>query len=98
MNDRTTEDIVRLMQIDGEDFLFFKAFPINVALIRGTTADPDGNITTERESLAPRIWRWQSPHVIPEASSLRRWSALRPKARSTLATSKFPAFWSIASC
>ena len=52
MNDRTTEDIVRLMPIDGEDFLFFKAFPINVALIRGTTADPDGNITTERESLA----------------------------------------------
>ncbi|HSH08639.1 MAG TPA: CoA-transferase [Burkholderiales bacterium] len=52
MNARTTEDIVRLMQIDGEDVLFFKAFPINVALIRGTTADPDGNITTERESLA----------------------------------------------
>src|SRR5258706_1959338 len=52
MNERTTEDIVRLMAIDGEDFLFYKAFPINVALIRGTTADPDGNITTERESLA----------------------------------------------
>ena len=52
MNARTTEDIVRLMPIDGEDFLFFKAFPINVAFIRGTTADPDGNITTERESLA----------------------------------------------
>ena len=52
MNERTTDDIVRLMSIDGEDFLFFKAFPINVALIRGTTADPDGNLTTERESLA----------------------------------------------
>ena len=52
MNERTTDDIVRLMSIDGEDFLFFKAFPIHVALIRGTTADPDGNLTTERESLA----------------------------------------------
>src|SRR5262245_508331 len=52
MNERTTQDIVQLLQIDGEDVLFFKAFPINVALIRGTTADPDGNITTERESLA----------------------------------------------
>ena len=52
MNERTTEDIVQLVAIDGEDVLFFKAFPINVALIRGTTADPDGNLTTERESLA----------------------------------------------
>ena len=52
MNARTTEDIVRVMQVDGEDFLFYQAFPIHVALIRGTTADPDGNITTERESLA----------------------------------------------
>jgi propionate CoA-transferase len=52
MNAKTTEDIVRLMEIDGEEYLFYKSFPIQVALIRGTTADPDGNITTERESLA----------------------------------------------
>jgi len=52
MNERTTEELVRLIHIDGEDVLFFQAFPIHVALIRGTTADPDGNITTERESLA----------------------------------------------
>lgn len=51
MNAMTTEDIVRLINIDGEEFLFFKAFPIQVALIRGTTADPDGNITAEREAL-----------------------------------------------
>lgn len=51
MNAMTTEEIVRLIEIDGEEFLFFKSFPIKVALIRGTTADPDGNITAERESL-----------------------------------------------
>jgi propionate CoA-transferase len=51
MNAMTTEDIVRLIEIDSEEFLFFKAFPIKVALIRGTTADPDGNITAEREAL-----------------------------------------------
>ena len=52
MNSATQEEIVRLMEIDGEEFLFFKAMPIQVALIRGSTADPDGNITVEREALA----------------------------------------------
>ena len=51
MNAMTTEDIVRLIEIDGQEFLFFKSFPIKVALIRGTTADPDGNLTAEREAL-----------------------------------------------
>ena len=51
INQRTTEDLVRLMPIDGEDYLFYKAFPIDVALIRATTADTEGNLTMEREAL-----------------------------------------------
>ncbi len=51
LNDKTTKEVVRLMEIDGEEYLFYKAFPINVGIIRGTTADPDGNITMEREAL-----------------------------------------------
>ena len=51
INPRTTEDLVRVIDIDGEEWLFYKPFPVNVAFIRGTTADPSGNITMEREAL-----------------------------------------------
>jgi propionate CoA-transferase len=51
LNEKTTADVVRRMEIDGEEFLFYKAFPINVGIIRGTTADPDGNVTMEKEAL-----------------------------------------------
>ena len=51
VNESTTEDLVSLMQIGDEEYLFYRTFPINVGIFRGTTADPDGNITMEREAL-----------------------------------------------
>ena len=39
------------MEIDGQEWLFYQAIPVDVAIIRGTTADPDGNISMEREAL-----------------------------------------------
>ncbi|MCB2022661.1 MAG: acyl CoA:acetate/3-ketoacid CoA transferase [Burkholderiaceae bacterium] len=51
VNAVTTEELVRLMEIDGEEVLFYKAFPVHVGIIRATTADADGNLTMEREAL-----------------------------------------------
>ncbi|HEU4439443.1 MAG TPA: CoA-transferase, partial [Methylomirabilota bacterium] len=51
MNAVTREDLVTVMTIAGEEYLFYRGLPINVAFIRGTTADPDGNISMEREAL-----------------------------------------------
>ena len=51
LNARTTEDYVFLTEIDGQEYLRYKTFPINVAFLRGTTADSAGNITMENEAL-----------------------------------------------
>jgi propionate CoA-transferase len=51
VNAAALEDLVFLQNIDGDESLYFKGFPIDVAIIRGTSADIEGNISLEKESL-----------------------------------------------
>jgi propionate CoA-transferase len=51
INEKTREDIVELIQIHGKDYLLYKSLPINVALLRGTSADTFGNTSYEKEAL-----------------------------------------------
>ena len=55
VNTATTEDMVELISFDGREFLAYKTTPINVAFLRGTTADMDGNITMEKEPLVLEV-------------------------------------------
>ena len=52
LNSVSHEEYVRLMEIDGKEYLFYKAFPIDVAIVRGTSADENGNISIEREAIS----------------------------------------------
>ncbi|XKE44860.1 acyl CoA:acetate/3-ketoacid CoA transferase [Halomonas organivorans] len=51
LNEATTEQRVEVVTLGGEELLFYKAQPLQVALLRGTTADTLGNVTMEREAL-----------------------------------------------
>lgn len=50
-NQRSREELVELMHIDGNEILRYKPFQVNTAIIRGTYADMRGNISPEEEAI-----------------------------------------------
>ncbi|MCW5964450.1 MAG: hypothetical protein KIT83_10465 [Bryobacterales bacterium] len=50
-NERSREEVVELLQIDGKDVLRYKPFAVNVGIIRGTYADTNGNLSPEEEAI-----------------------------------------------
>lgn len=49
---REGEDLVEYIpDFDGEEYLYYKSPGMNVALLRGTSADEHGNISCEREAI-----------------------------------------------
>ncbi len=45
------EDLVELVQFRGEEWLFYKPYRVDIAFLRGTTADEDGNVSMEQEAV-----------------------------------------------
>ncbi|WP_075983292.1 acyl CoA:acetate/3-ketoacid CoA transferase [Bacillus massilinigeriensis] len=85
MSPSTKEDIVKVIQIEGEDWLLYKSFPINIGLIRGTVADENGNLTLEREGLHMEVLpiaqavRNSGGIVIAQVESVAQAGSLNPK-------------------
>jgi len=49
MNRRTTEEIVQVVDFDGQEWLYLRSLHPDVALIRATSADERGNLSFEQE-------------------------------------------------
>jgi acyl CoA:acetate/3-ketoacid CoA transferase len=50
-NQRSREELVELLHIDGKEVLRYKPFRVDVAIVRGTYADTRGNISPEEEAV-----------------------------------------------
>lgn len=80
-----TEDLVEVLELDGKEWLFFKAFPINVAVIRGSAIDEDGNLTMDSEAIRGEMLsmamaaRNSGGTVIAQAKHLAQRGTLRPR-------------------
>lgn len=85
MNDAAKDTLVELIELAGEEWLFYRAFPINVVFLRGTTADTDGNVTVERESLIledltlAMAAKNSGGYVICQVERIAESGSLRPK-------------------
>lgn len=79
------EDLIEVVELGGKEWLFYKPFKVDMAFLRGTTADEDGNITMEREAVFGEMLSMaQAAHnaggvVIVQVSRLALKRSLAPK-------------------
>jgi len=55
LNPKTTEALIERVELGGRTWLWYKAFPVHVGLIRATAADPSGNLGLHREALIGEV-------------------------------------------
>ena len=109
MNKRSEEPLVDLIDFQGREMLLYKSFPINVCIVRGTTADEDGNISVEQEGLdlhllsAAQATYNSGGIVIAQVKRIARKGTLNPRlvrvpAHMVTAVVVDPAQWQTVEC
>lgn len=85
LNERTTEELVGRVELAGEELLLYKTFPVDIAFLRGTTADEFGNVTMEKEAItmetlaAAQAVRNSGGTVIVQVERLAAGGTLNPR-------------------
>jgi len=51
LNDISKKELVKICEIEGKEYLLYYTPKIDIAFIKGTTVDPNGNISFEKEYL-----------------------------------------------
>lgn len=49
LNEKTKEDLIEIINLNGREYLFYHSFPINIALIRASIADEEGYLSIQNE-------------------------------------------------
>jgi propionate CoA-transferase len=79
------EELVEVVNLAGQEWLFYKPYQVDVAFLRGTTADEAGNITMEQEAVFGEMLSMaQATHrcggvVIVQVAHLAQNGTLAPK-------------------
>jgi len=82
---RATEDLIEVIQLRGEEYLFYRPYALNIAFIRGSAIDEAGNLSMEHEAVTlemlsiAQATRRQGGLVIAQAKRLVPHGTLHPK-------------------
>ena len=55
-NASARDDLVEVVEIDGRELMRYKPFPVDVAIVRGSFADPEGNVSLDQEGANLDAW------------------------------------------
>lgn len=85
MNTCSPEKTREIINVNGDEYIFYHSFPVSVALVRGTTADERGNITVEKEAMVLDILSQATAAkacggiVIAQVERITKLGSLHPK-------------------